>query len=193
MNEQRGRTFVAGAASVAAFALFAAIIVWTPSAAAPDQSQGLAAWAKIVSVLQHPRCLNCHQLNAPLQSDLAQAHTPFVTRGPDGSGTGAMRCGSCHKDANDLMTGTPGAPHWKLVPVSMVWQGLSSADLCAMLKDPKRNGGRDGAALVEHMKAEPLVLWGWAPGQGRAPIPIAHGDFVTLMHQWVASGMVCPK
>lgn len=162
--------------------------------AAPDETQGLAAWGKIAGVLQHPRCLNCHQQTSPLQGDVPRPHVPFAVRGADGTGTGAMRCGVCHKDfGNDPMSGTPGAPHWRLAPVSMVWQGLSSAELCALLKDPKRNGGRGGDALVEHMKVEPLVLWGWAPGTGRKPVPLAHGDFMTLMHQWVTGGMACPK
>ncbi len=105
-----------------------------------------------------------------------------------------MRCSACHKNSgNDPMSGTPGAPRWRLAPVSMVWQDLSAAQLCAMLKDPIHNGARDGQALLDHMKVEPLVLWGWAPGHGRAPIPIAHPDFMILMHQWVASGMPCPK
>ena len=48
----------------------------------------------------------------------------------------------------------------------MVFIGLSKADLCATLKDPKRNGGRDAAALIEHVDHDKLVLWGWNPGVG---------------------------
>jgi hypothetical protein len=181
--------------ALASFAILqGALIGPLLAAAAPGEMPGLAAWGKIVSVLQHPRCLNCHQQTSPLQGDIPHPHVPFAVRGPDGTGAGAMHCGVCHKDfGNDPMSGTPGAPHWRLAPVSMVWQGLSSAELCAMLKDPKRNGGRTGDALIEHMKAEPLVLWGWTPGVGRKPVPVAHSDFMTLMHQWVAGGMPCPK
>jgi hypothetical protein len=158
-----------------------------------DESAGLAAWAKVQSVLQHPRCLNCHQATSPLQGDNGKAHAPLVARGADGTGTGGMRCAMCHKASNDAMTGAPGAEHWRLAPASMTWQGLSPAALCAALKDPKRNGGRDGAGLVHHMEVEPLVLWGWAPGDGRAAVPLSHKVFVAQMRQWVANGMPCPK
>ena len=77
-------------------------------------------------------------------------------------------------------------------PATMVWQGKSSAELCAMLKDPKSNGGRNGEALIEHT-SEPLVLYGWSPGARRTPVPLAHKDFVAAIHQWVAAGMPCPK
>jgi hypothetical protein len=164
------------------------------SATAADEPSAVAAWSKIQTVLQHPRCMNCHQPTSPLQGDSGKAHVPFVVRGADGTGAGGMRCSVCHKDSgNDPMSGTPGAEHWRLAPVSMVWQGLAAAELCAMLKDPKRNGGRDGAALVKHMDVEPLVLWGWSPGTGRQPVPLAHKEVVALMGQWVAGGMPCPK
>ena len=161
---------------------------------AAGQAEGLAAWEEIVTVLQHPRCLNCHQLNSPLQGDTRRMHIPRVVRGPDNHGVSAMRCGNCHNDAgNNPTSRTPGGPHWQLAPVSMLWQGLSSGDLCRMLRDPKRNGKRDPGALVEHMETEPLVLWGWSPGSGRGPVPIPHQEFVGLMKMWAAGGTPCPK
>jgi hypothetical protein len=165
--------------------------VWgqTQSAGAGDS---LAAWGKIVTVLQHPRCLNCHQLNSPLQEDSRRMHIPHVVRGADGHGVGPMRCGNCHNDSNNLTSRTPGAPEWSLAPVSMLWQGLSSGDLCRMLKDPARNGKRSPEALVEHMSS-PLVLWGWNPGPGLEPVPIPHAEFINLMKVWVAGGTACPK
>lgn len=155
-------------------------------------AQGLTAWDKITSVLQHPRCLNCHQLDAPLQGDARRPHIPRVVRGPDNRGVGAMRCGNCHNDRSNPTSRTPGAPDWQLAPVSMVWQGLSSAELCRMLKNPARNGNRQPKALVDHMETAPLVLWGWNPGRDRERVPIPHKEFVDLMRVWVASGAVCP-
>lgn len=75
----------------------------------------------------------------------------------------------------------------------MLWQGLSSGDLCRMLKDTARNGGRDGAKLIEHMESEPLVLWGWNPGGDRTPVPMPHDEFVNEVKTWVAGGMTCPS
>jgi hypothetical protein len=165
--------------------------VWgqTQSAGA---GESLAAWGKIVTVLQHPRCLNCHQLNSPLQEDSRRMHIPHVVRGADSHGVGPMRCGNCHNDGNNLTSRTPGAPEWSLAPVSMLWQGLSSGDLCRMLKDSARNGKRSPEALVEHMSS-PLVLWGWNPGPGLEPVPIPHAEFINLMKVWVAGGTACPK
>ena len=159
-----------------------------------NEAQSLAAWDKAVTVLQHPRCLNCHQLESPLQGDSRREHIPHVLRGTDNHGVGAMRCGNCHNDmGNNATSRTPGGPHWQLAPASMLWQGLSGGDLCRVLKDPARNGKRSGAQLVEHMETEPLVLWGWNPGPGREPVPMAHREFVDTFKAWVAGGMACPK
>jgi hypothetical protein len=44
-------------------------------AASPfDRSASLAAWNNIAAVLQNPRCLNCHQLDSPLQGDSRRVH-----------------------------------------------------------------------------------------------------------------------
>jgi len=159
----------------------------------PSQVASLAAWQKIIAVLQHPRCLNCHQAEMPLQGDARRPHLPRVVRGPDGHGVSAMRCGDCHNDSgNNDGARIPGAPHWQLAPAAMVWQGLSSGDLCRQLKDPQRNGGRALGGLVEHMDREPLVLWGWAPGAGREPVPLPHPEFVAQMKVWAVGGAVCP-
>jgi hypothetical protein len=166
----------------------------TEMATADDQSASLAAWDQIAAVLQHPRCLNCHQLNSPLQGDTRRVHIPRVVRGPDDQGVGAMRCRNCHNNmGNNPTSGTPGGLDWQLAPVSMLWQGLSSGDLCRAVKDPKHNGNRDGAALIRHMEDEPLVLYGWNPGKGREPVPIPHEKVVEYMKIWVAGGLACPN
>lgn len=164
----------------------------------PNRTQGIAAWTKIAEVLRHPRCLNCHQVSEPLQGNQPRPHVPRVARGPDNHGLPAMKCASCHGSANNLASGAPGAGdgHWQLAPVSMNWQGLSLRQLCEQLKDPKRNGGRDGKALIAHMDrptADPLVMWGWEPGADRNPVPMPHSEFVALVKVWVASEQPCPR
>jgi hypothetical protein len=160
---------------------------------AAGQAESVGAWEKIATVLQHPRCLNCHQPNSPLQGDMRRPHIPHVVRGPDNHGVGAMRCGNCHNEmGNNLTSRTPGAPHWALAPVSMQWQGLSVGDLCRMLKNPALNGNRSPEVLVEHMATDRLVGWGWNPGPGLEPVPIPHKEFVDLMKVWVAGGTACP-
>lgn len=73
----------------------------------------------------------------------------------------------------------------------MIWEGLSSRQLCELLVDPKRNGGRDGKAIEEHMHT-PLVLWGWHPGEGRTPILIDETVFLQQVHEWTSAGDPCP-
>ena len=162
----------------------------------PDSAAALAAWDRIVGVLGHPRCLNCHQDRIPLQGDMRRVHIPLVVRGPDNHGVGPMRCGNCHNGSgNNETSGTPGAGGsgvWQLAPPSMLWQGLSSGDLCRSLRDTARNGGRDGTALVTHVDDEPLVLWGWNPGGDRTAVPMPHDEFVDQVKTWVAGSMACP-
>lgn len=166
------------------------------ASAAPTVSnaQSLAAWTQIAAVLQNPRCLNCHQLDSPLQGDSRRAHIPHVVRGPDNHGVGAMRCGNCHNDSgNNNTSRTPGGLHWQLAPVSMLWQGLSSGDLCRALLDKSKNGNRSPQDLIEHMNTEPLVLYSWNPGVGRTPVPISHAEFMVQVRTWVAGGTACPQ
>lgn len=61
----------------------------------------------------------------------------------------------------------------------MAWIGLPADKLCAMIKDRGSNGDRDFAALIKHVSDDKLVLWGWNPGEGRAPVPVPHDIFVT--------------
>lgn len=163
-------------------------------ALAQDKAAGVGgSFDGIAAVLLHPRCLNCHQAESPRQGAAARPHTPRVVRGPENHGVGAMQCLGCHNEmGNNPTSGVPGAPHWSLAPASMLWQDLSPADLCAQLKDPARNGGRSADALLEHMGADPLVLWGWEPGRGREPVPIPHEEFMALLERWVDGGMACP-
>jgi hypothetical protein len=159
-----------------------------------SSQSSLAAWAKIQGVLQHPRCLNCHQAESPLQGDSPRAHIPHVVRGPRNHGVTAMKCENCHNEmGNNLTSGTPGAPHWELAPLSMLWQGLSGGDLCRSLKNPAKNGNRSLEKIIVHMDTDKLVLWGWNPGPGREAVPLAHDEFIKQVRLWVDGGAVCPK
>ena len=150
-------------------------------------------FAPIAEVLRHPRCLNCHPRDdRPRQGDDGHFHLQNVTRGPDDLGFVNLRCNACHRDENNDYSGVPGAPSWHLAPLSMGWAGLDDADLCTTLKDQKKNGGKDVAALVEHMAADKLVLWGWAPGGQRAPVSTPHAKFVERLKAWQAADAPCP-
>ncbi len=156
----------------------------------------VAAWGVVYGVLQHPRCLNCHPAGeVPLQGDDSHAHAQNVRRGKDGQGLYAMRCDACHQVQN--LPGAhlpPGAPGWHLPreDMALVFEGRSSGDLCRQLKDPSRNGGRTREQLFAHVDHDPLVLWGWSPGEGRAAVPTSHADLVRAMRAWIDGGCGCP-
>jgi hypothetical protein len=122
----------------------------------------------IASVLQHPRCLNCHMIEGPFQTDIQIPHAQMVVRGPNGTGSAGLQCAACHQNENTVDGKVPGAPHWHLAPLLMAWQGLSRDQICRQLKDPARNGNRKGREqVIEHMRRDPLVLWASNPGAGR--------------------------
>ena len=166
----------------------------------PEQEQAAtAAFATVQTVFQHPRCANCHiPGDGPLVSDLSVPHPMSVARGPEGHGAVGLPCSSCHGDKNSPASygqhAPPGAPHWGLPPPDrkMAWIGLSAKDTCEMIKDKKRNGDRDLAALLKHVSDDKLVLWGWAPGGERAPVPVPHDQLVAAFKNWVDAGGPCP-
>lgn len=161
---------------------------------------GLAAFETVRSVLQHPRCQNCHPPgDAPLQGDDGHPHQQNVLRGPAGMGRVGEECSTCHGTANlPASYGLhvpPGASEgWRMPPPErrLVFVGMSSRSLCEQIQDPKRNGGMDRAALRAHLDT-PLVVWGWDPGNGRAPVPIARPVFLEAWATWASAGTPCPN
>jgi hypothetical protein len=190
------------------FLLPAAVVAFatcTPSAPVPVRSvpdaraEAVAAFATVQKVLQHPRCQNCHiPGDAPLQFDAGLPHAMAVVRGLDGHGAPGLPCSTCHNTVNPPVSfgphAPPGAPSWNLPPPErkMVFINLSAAELCATVKNPAKNGGRDFDALIKHVAEDKLVGWGWEPGGNRAPVPIPRAEFVAKFKQWAAAGGPCP-
>ena len=160
---------------------------------AAKREESERAFARVAEVLRHPRCMNCHPVgDAPRQTDNRHLHRMLVARGPDHGGTPAMRCTTCHQTVNTADGRVPGAPRWHLAPRSMGWEGLSDGALCLALKDPKRNGGRSVASLVQHMTSDALVQWAWNPGPRTIP-PLSQSDFHEAVRRWAATGAACPS
>jgi len=152
-----------------------------------------ALFAEAGRALADARCVNCHPAgDAPTRGELAIAHDPPVARGDDGRGVPGMECAGCHQDRNLDHARVPGAPGWRLAPASMAWRGRSMSAICAQLSDPKQNGGRTLAQIVDHVAHDPLVAWGWTPGADRAPAPGTQAELAALMQAWVDTGAVCP-
>lgn len=169
-----------------------------------QQTEGLAAWEKVYSVLTYPRCINCHTAtNYPQQGDDRHRHFANVVRGPADQGVPALNCITCHQVTNASSTGVPGAPNWHLAPLSMQWQDLndrplSSAAVCRAITNRAKNHGLDGPGLVKHHEEEALVRWAFDPGPRpdgttRTLPPLTHDEFVAATRRWVEAGMPCPK
>jgi hypothetical protein len=187
------------AVSLAASGIAVAGVLCSATPAPPvSEKDGLAAFETVRAVLQHPRCQNCHiPGDAPLQFDAGLPHMQNVLRGKDGKGSPGLACVTCHAAANPPESYganmPPGAPNWHLPPPErkLVFIGLSSGELCRVVKDPKKNGGKDFAALMEHVAHDKLVLWGWSPGVGRDPVSVPHAEFVAKFKTWVDAGAPC--
>jgi cytochrome c5 len=157
-------------------------------------ARSAALFTELGKVLTHPRCLNCHPAgDRPRQGDTARLHQPPVERGPDGFGLPAMRCPICHQAANFEPARVPGNPIWHLAPREMAWEGKSLGEICAQIKDPARNGNRTLEALVEHIGADHLVGWAWAPGSGRKSAPGTQKEAGALVEAWIKTGAACPS
>jgi hypothetical protein len=176
-----------------AYALVSAGFAQKDQSAADNASAG--AFEAIVSVLHHPRCMNCHSSgDFPRQGNDGHPHTMQVRRGPDGHGMNAVKCNTCHQEHNVAgLHAPPGAPEWHLPDpaIPMIWEGLTDRQLCELLKDPNQNGHRSVQQIVEHMST-PLVLWGWRPGDGRSPIPMSQSAFLARVKDWASKGAACP-
>jgi hypothetical protein len=46
--------------------------------------------------------------------------------------------------------------------------------------------------MLAHVTDDLLVLWGWDPGVGRAPVSVPHADFVGAFKAWMDGGAPCP-
>jgi hypothetical protein len=171
----------------------------TQVSATADRNAGLQAFAQIERVLLHPRCVNCHVPDAPLQGDFKRAHYPPVQRGVDGKGVAPLQCATCHSTQNSPLAHAPpgldtnGQPGWHMPPakVKMSWFGLSGPALCKVFRDPKTNGGRSLAMLEEHMATDHLVAWGWHPGPGRELPPLDKPAFDEQVRTWIRNGAPC--
>lgn len=186
-------------ASLLPFVIVLALAGCGPRPSAEQKQAAIQAFATVQTVFQHPRCANCHiPGDQPLQFDTMTPHSMGVVRGPEGHGAPGLPCSACHAEKNPPASygphAPPGAPHWSLPPPDqkMAWIGLSAPEVCAMIKDKKRNGDRDLAALLKHVSEDKLVLWGWAPGGERKPVSVPHAEFVAAFKTWSDAGGPCP-
>src|SRR5215475_9186517 len=181
------------------------------SSKAKDAVTARAAFAQAYKVFMHPRCVNCHPAgDSPLRGEDSRPHAGLrLRRGPDGQGIFTLKCTNCHQAQNQpgrhMPPGAPNIlkdgsldlsnPRWHLPSqkTPMIFQGRTAAQLCRQLQDPKQNGGLTAEQLIHHVSNDPLVRWGWNPGEGRTTPPLSHDQFVASIAEWINNGAACPK
>jgi hypothetical protein len=129
-----------------------------------------------------------------------------------GQGVLTVKCINCHQVQNQQGPHMPpGAgyplkelaehparraePRWHLPPAAtpMIFERRTPGQLCRQLLDRKKNGGLTAEQLVDHVNHDPLVSWGWNPGEGRSTPPLSHEEFVGQVREWVNKGGACPN
>lgn len=170
------------------------------------QDEGLKAWARIYEVTSHPRCSNCHTgaSDRPMWSGpaygSARPHGMNIQAGNSRMGIESLPCATCHTTKDEDWSNANTLPHaaprvamdWALAPVEADWFGRTSQEICAQLRNPELNGGRDALALAEHLDHDLILHWAWAPGGGREPAPYSLQAHVDDILSWGAAGMPCP-
>ncbi len=168
----------------------------------PDHTtqNGNVAFDKMMQVLMHERCVNCHPAgDKPIKGgDSHVTRSLGLPRGEDGHGPRGIGCNACHSNENNDFSGVPGAPHWALAPKSMAWEGKTRVEIAQQMMDPKRNGGRSPKEIMEHLTEHELVLWAWDPGvdaEGvpREKPPVSKEDYIAAVKEWINNGAIIPE
>src|SRR5215468_3838476 len=100
------RVILTGACAAAA-----TVVIWVfantgrtqgTSSVAPTPVNAIAAFERVTTVLESPRCMNCHPRgDRPSQGDDRHIHLMNVQRGAGDRGLPAMTCSACHQEHNN--------------------------------------------------------------------------------------------
>lgn len=162
----------------------------------PLEDESFIAFNKMMDVLTHQRCLNCHPSdNVPKQGEDSHPHRFGLMRT---NVQDATNCNTCHQASNNNFSGVPGAPDWSLAPHSMRWEGLSRIEIAQSMMDPKRNGNRSPEDIMHHLTEHELVLWAWEPGvdaagNSREIPPVSREAYIEAVKTWIELGAVIPE
>lgn len=164
-----------------------------------SENESSEAFDKMMSVLTHKRCVNCHPAgDRPHQGEDVHIHNFNVQRGNANFGASAFNCNTCHHEENNDIAGVPGAPEWSLAPKKMAWEGLSRVEIARSMMNPEINGGRDLEHVVEHLTEHALVLWAWNPGvdsegNPRETPPVSKEEYIKAVKEWAENGAIIPE
>lgn len=110
---------------------------------AAQERKAVAAFDKMLPVLFHPRCLNCHGAVNPYVDPQVGHHLGGqMTDSATGAALGKEACEDCHSEL----------PGWDVPGDAMFFVGKSAKELCMQFKQFAPSGG---AEFVEHIEHEP--------------------------------------
>ncbi len=138
----------------------------------PAGPLAVSEFMRMVPVLTHPRCANCH---GPMTfRDLGPGSNVTHPGGAIGDASGITACGDCHTKAEDEWR--PG-PDW---PVRSVYE------LCLFIKDSRPSG----ETLLEHLQTDPLIKLGFEGMRGQddlppLPPPLSQDAFIQATRGWI--------
>lgn len=157
------------------------------------------AFDKMMDVLTHQRCMNCHPNdNIPKQGNDSHPHYFGVSRGEGNLGYDATKCATCHQSENNDYSGVPGAPEWSLAPDKMKWEGLTRNEIARSMLNKENNGNRNLEELEHHLTEHALVLWAWKPGVDGEGIPrelppVPLEEYKAAVKEWIEHGAIVPE
>lgn len=154
-----------------------------------NHAAAVAAFKKMVPVLRHDRCINCH-MTITYWDDPGQDGDPpkpathkggdineLPPTAKDNFGNVAVKftpCKDCH---------TKAPPAWE--KSGPEWTGLDDYQLCLKMKEAKF----DGEALLDHLRTDDLVKLAFAGQRAMdltpKPPPLSHTQFLQYATEWI--------
>lgn len=177
LPNRRGSGAALMLAAIAGVGAFSAGLARRQSPATP-----LQLFQKMLPVLRHPRCMNCH---GGVDPGNATQH-----KGGDQAGTD---CTQCHEDTTAKVWGLPGRDHF--------FVGKSDEEMCSLMAEFAMKQGH-ARFIDNHLMHDELVIAGFKglmadarkPGLGTPPDPpadpppMSQRDFVQVGRDWVDKG-----
>jgi hypothetical protein len=123
------------------------------------QLQAVKAFAELMPVFRHPRCINCHGAFDIMSeqhegSDFARSSglDPRALLTADERRRLHEGCDNCHSNIRGSLTRLDGThlTGWLVAPLPMLWDGKSDEDICRAMKRFERTGD----AFVDHLETD---------------------------------------
>ncbi|MEM8894722.1 MAG: hypothetical protein AAGC88_09100 [Bacteroidota bacterium] len=171
-------------------------ITSTSEVVTSKEEESEIAFNKMMDVLTHQRCVNCHPSDdIPKQGEDRHYHRFGITRV---NSADATNCNTCHQASNNDYSGVPGAPDWALAPHKMRWEGLSRIKIAKSMMNPENNGNRSAEDIMHHLTEHELVLWAWEPGvdaegNPRELPPVPVDEYIEAVKTWIELGAIIPE